>query len=787
MTTELHHPTRQRTAVAAAIDGVAVVMPAYGEEANLAATVTDFLDTLDDARIPHAVVVVNDGSTDRTGDVLDSLARRYPGRVVAVHHDRNRGYGAAVRSGLDAALRHTELGQILLTDSDRQFHAADLLELRRRKATERADAILGYRERRADPWHRRLNARVWTLLCKTLLRLPGRDVDCAYKLIDRRLLEELSLTGEAAAISPELVSRITVDGNRVVEHPVRHYPRTHGEQTGARLSVVARSLLSLAGVYARLVRDAHRLVWLRRLARPANPTAAVVTILAALLAAAAYVFYLDQGVLLAYKDANSHLLIARRVVASPTAGLAQLGGVWLPLPHLLSAPLAAWESWYLNGFAGALISMISFVLCVRYLYLLGETLTRTRLGGLVTAALFAGNANILYLQATAMTELPLFACLAAATYHLDQWCRAARSRDLAAASVAVLAATLTRYEGWVFCAAALVIVIYVELRRHRSYSRTESSLVIFGFLACAGIAAWLVWNLVIFADPLYWQRGEYAESSLWVDGNDVNVGELDIASGTYGLATYHNIGLVTLAIAAAGMLLYLIRHRIRREWVAIYPLLGFGPFFVVALYTGQRPLNVVEYTGHFYNVRFGLIMLLPAAVFAGYLISVGVSAVRRFRFRSLRWTAVAVAVLVTAFGIATVPGVVTLRDAVEFRETDWENAATARWLRDNHDGDLTLMMSFANESVTYDSRIPTESLVYEGTYRLWERALADPHAQGIEWIYMRALPDAEDLVWHALYDTPQLEDHYTLVYEFHDRLVFRSTKALTEESEGEDD
>ncbi|MDN3238896.1 glycosyltransferase [Glycomyces tritici] len=764
-----HSPVR--TAAPPPTDGIAVVMPAFREEANVAGTVQDFLSTLVREGIPHAVIVVDDGSDDRTGAIIDRLAAAHPARVIAVHHEHNQGYGAAVRTGLETALRRTGFREILLTDADRQFHAEDLVRLREFKREERADAVIGYRRQRADPWRRRLNAKVWTLLCKTLLQVPGRDVDCAYKLIDRSLLQDLRLSGEAAAISPELLCRISGDGARIVEHPVEHYPREHGEQTGARLSVVAKSLISLAVVYGHMVRDARRLGWVRRLASPKDPGAALIALAACVAAVAAYLYFADHGYLLAYKDANSHLLIARRVVDSPTAGLAQLGGVWLPLPHLLSAPLATWEALYLNGFAGAFVSMASYVVAVRFLFAHARSLSGHWAGGLTAAGLFALNPNVLYLQATAMTELLLFACAIVALHYLHEWCTEGRLRDLSLASGAVFAATLTRYEGWILCAVAGAIVAYASLRRHRRYSHTEGSVVVFGFIAGAGIIGWLAWNLAIFGDPLNWKSGEYGDSSLWVSEGEANVGSLPTAAETYGLASLHNLGIATVALGVAGLILYAVQKRLRSRALVPYAMLVFAPFFVWALYSGERPLHVKEVMGALYNVRFGLIMLIPAAVFAGFLIGTLAK-----RLPGRRLAAGTLAAAAVAGATVAVDGAVTLDEAVEYRASGWEvdNAAVSAWLREHHDGGTTLMMSFENESVTFESQVPTGSLVYEGSYRIWEASLADPHAAGVEWIYMRATPGSEDDVWEALWGTEVLADHYELVYDEGDRLVYRA-------------
>ena len=117
------------------------------------------------------------------------------------------------------------------------------------------------------------------------------------------------------------------------------------------------------------------------------------------------------------------MLIARRVLDASTPGTAQLGAVWLPLPHLLILPVIWIDPRYYSGLAGSLVSMLSYVLTARYLYLTGTGLTGNKVAGLVAAAFFALNPNVLYLQSTPMTELLLIACIAATIYHLMGWCQ----------------------------------------------------------------------------------------------------------------------------------------------------------------------------------------------------------------------------------------------------------------------------------------------------------------------------------------------------------------------------
>ncbi|MFD0904571.1 glycosyltransferase [Actinomadura sediminis] len=751
-----------------ATDGVVVVMPAYREAKNLAATVEDFLTTLAALGHDHRVIVVDDGSPDTTGAVLDDLVARSGGRVIGVWHERNRGYGAAVRTGIRTALERTSMRWLLLTDSDGQFRAADLDALLTVRRHDRADAVIGYRRERADPLPRRVNGHLWTLAGRLLLGTRSRDVDCAYKLLDRRLLEGLDLVDEAAAIDPELLARIGRGHARVVEHPVEHHPRAHGEPTGASPRVIVRSFLSLARVYAELVRDGHKWRRTRALFTPSDPVLALVTLAAVLLSAGAFVHHLNLGTVLLYNDATAHLLIARRVLDSPTPGLAQLGGVWPPLPHLLALPLVWYDDLYHSGFAGSLISMASYTVTVRYLYLTASTLGRSRAAGLAAAATFALNPNVLYLQSTPMTELPLFACITVAVHHLHEWSRTGRYSRLVAASLATMLATLTRYEGWVLAAALTLVVAYISWRRWKSPAHVEAHTLFFGVVAFSGVVAWIGWSQAIFGDALYWLSGEYAKASLWVSSADENIGSPTRSGTTYAWALAHDLGLPALLAALAGLLVYAWRHRLRPAAVAPYTLLSFLPFFVYALCSGRRPMKVPELQGEFYNVRFALIMALPTALFLGYLVSAAPRRLLRLPARAALATAAVATVL-------AVPGTATLAEPRNWTSGDTARPAAA-WLREHYDhGDL-LMEGPHNETIAFRSGVPTGRIVYEGSYRLWEPALRTPAAH-VRWIYARTLPGWEDRVWRRLRDDPALTRDYTLLFQDDVQRIYRRKEA----------
>ena len=217
---------------------LSVFLPCYNEEANVRRVVgeaTAFLPTVSD---DFEVIVVDDGSGDRTGEIADELAAADP-RVRAVHHEANRGYGAALRSGFRAATREL----VFYTDGDGQFDIAELAKLL--PLIERCDIVSGYRERRCDGVVRRLNAWLWGRLVQWMLGFRSRDVDSAFKLYRREIFDHIELQSTGALIDAEVLARAARAGYTLAEVPVTHRPRLAGKQTGANLRVIARAFREL--------------------------------------------------------------------------------------------------------------------------------------------------------------------------------------------------------------------------------------------------------------------------------------------------------------------------------------------------------------------------------------------------------------------------------------------------------------------------------------------------------------------------------------------------------------
>ena len=213
--------------------------PAHNEEANIEGLVAEAIESLPAIAETFEIIVVNDGSRDRTQVLADELTAANPGVVRAVHHSTNLGYGAALRSGFAAA--RYEL--VAFTDGDRQFRVEDLARLTERLAApDRPDVVVGYRIKRADPLVRTLYARAYRLANRLFYGLTVTDVDCACKLFRREALEGVQVESDGAFFSAELLIKLRGAGRSIVEVGVPHYPRTAGSPTGARPQVIFRAV-----------------------------------------------------------------------------------------------------------------------------------------------------------------------------------------------------------------------------------------------------------------------------------------------------------------------------------------------------------------------------------------------------------------------------------------------------------------------------------------------------------------------------------------------------------------
>lgn len=230
--------------------GISVVLPAYNEEANVPRVVAALVPVLEALTADYEIIVVDDGSRDRTAEVTGELAGANP-YLRLVQHKVNQGYGAAVYSGFSAATKEL----VFLTDGDGQFDVGELARLL--PSLSGVDMVIGYRAPRRDPFIRRLNGWGWTLLSNVLFGHVARDVDCAFKLFRREILDHITVKSRGATFSLEFLVRARRAGYKVRETPVKHLPRVAGKQTGARLDVIVRAFRELFAFRSKLNQESR--------------------------------------------------------------------------------------------------------------------------------------------------------------------------------------------------------------------------------------------------------------------------------------------------------------------------------------------------------------------------------------------------------------------------------------------------------------------------------------------------------------------------------------------------
>jgi glycosyltransferase involved in cell wall biosynthesis len=228
--------------------GLSIFLPAYNEEENVASAVKQVSTVAQGLGIEYEIILVNDGSSDRTGEIGRELEQQIP-NFRLVEHYPNRGYGGALKAGFEAA----SLDLVSFVPADNQF---DFGEIDRFLAKiEEEDIVCGYRANRQDNVVRRLNALGWNTLVRLLFGNLCRDIDCGFKMLRREIVSHVNLVSNGAMIDTELLAGAKARGYRIAEVPVTHLPRVGGEATGADIRVIARAFRDLVRFRIRLTQE----------------------------------------------------------------------------------------------------------------------------------------------------------------------------------------------------------------------------------------------------------------------------------------------------------------------------------------------------------------------------------------------------------------------------------------------------------------------------------------------------------------------------------------------------
>jgi len=224
---------------------ISLFFPMHNEEKNIVKLVNAAGVLLSANVRDYEIIIVDDGSSDGTPQIADRMARD-DGKIRVIHHPKNLGYGAALRTGFIAA--KNEL--ILFTDADLQFDIGEMKYFL--ECSEQYECVIGYRLKRADDFRRKIYAKGWMFLVRLLFGLRVKDLDCGFKLFSRRLMDKIKFVSCGAVSTTEILVQIKRMGVPMKEIGVNHFPREHGQQSGARYNVVLTAFIELIQLYFRL-------------------------------------------------------------------------------------------------------------------------------------------------------------------------------------------------------------------------------------------------------------------------------------------------------------------------------------------------------------------------------------------------------------------------------------------------------------------------------------------------------------------------------------------------------
>lgn len=474
----------------------------------------------------------------------------------------------------------------------------------------------------------------------------------------------------------------------------------------------------------------------------------------------ALVVCLQKGYLLLYGDAVAHLGIARRIFDSRNPGLVQLGGVWLPLPHLLMAPFAQKMEWWQNGLAGAWPSLVSYILSVAGIYRLSRRMMTTA-WAIAAAAFFALNPNLLYLSTTAMTE-PLFLAIVIWMVLLTMECvdviQAADTRRVARRlifiALLILAAVFTRYDGWVLGAVVWCVLTWQLARRRDVWRAVSTPYVIFTLLAVAGPVSWFAYNQHFFHDWLDFMRGPYSAAAIDKRTTPPGAGHyrgwhspfwalmLYTRSAQVDAAAWE-LGFGVMALSLAGMVLAIHRKIALASLILWLPL----PFYVYSVAYGSVPIFIPQLYPHsYYNSRYGMEMLPAFAVFTFLAIACAQKYVTQKQplvARLMQPVAILLIVLNTIAMMYKVPLVLKEAEVNSTTRLAFEKAL-AQILDSFPPGSPILMYNSSFIGALQDAGIPLRQTINEEDQQSWQAALHAPaeHAEFVVAIAGDAISDA---------------------------------------------
>ncbi len=484
--------------------------------------------------------------------------------------------------------------------------------------------------------------------------------------------------------------------------------------------------------------------------------------LAALVSLLSFLFYLRRGEILLYGDAVAHINIARRVFDSRTPGLLQLGTVWLPLPHLLMIPFLLSNWMWKTGVGGSIPSMAAYIFGTVGIFRLvrgvlepaSQSARWCRFTAWLAALIYAANPNLIYLQATAMTE-PLYLALFiwAVVYFVEFVQECSRpvenanppaKSSLVKCGICLAAACLTRYDGWFLAVVMCVAALAVALWGKESGRNFRSGLTKFILVAAAAPVLWLAYNAIVYRNALEFANGPYSAKAIEQrTPGAFHPGSHDLRTAFSYFVKSAEVNLAAegwqklwILLGLTGVIASLAQPRFRNQAWPLLLLWVPVPFYALSVaYSGVPIFMPVWWPFSYYNVRYGLELLPAFAVFVALAVYFAAELMRRRAFR-LSTAAAGVVFVAASYGLIWSAPVCLGEATVNSRGRVAVERELADYLKALPPDSTLLMYVGEHVGALQQAGIPLRRTINEGNHRtwkqpldrdgLWERALADP-------------------------------------------------------------
>lgn len=488
---------------------------------------------------------------------------------------------------------------------------------------------------------------------------------------------------------------------------------------------------------------------------------------------ATWFYFYSQNLTLIYNDEMAHLNLSRLVVDNMEPGISQLGGVWLPMNHVLSLPFI-WNYWaWQTGLAGTVVSMVSFVMSAFGVYLIIKTLTKNKLAGLIASVAVAFNLNALYLQSTSLTESLYLGLFVFSSYFFVKWIVERQTKYLLMVGLFGFLQVLTRYDGWFVVATQGLIILIDQLFIERlKFKAVLGKLILFGFPIAFGVLMWLLWNLLIFHDPLFFALGPYSARAQQAvieqnAGGLLTKGNWGMATLAYFYAIVENIGVYLFYFGLLGAALFItqassLKVYAKRILIILF-LLGPVIFNILSLYLGFSILNLPELNwnpsdkeaGLWFNVRYGIFALPFVAVMVGLLAN-----------RMHVFAITMIFVILFQSYVTFNSGIITIIDGYK-GSSSFVNQDIAKVLKENvHPNERMLISTSFFSPVAFKSGVELQQMIHEGVSQEWPYAVVFPEKHQVKWI-VTANGDIGEPVYTSLVrnQKDRFLEFYDLVYK----------------------